>query len=193
MGESIERPPDKPAYETYYSDAVLAAVSHELKKPLQILTNLLHMIGSDLSNPAVPQWLAQSQHELERIKKITTSLLDASHALSTETEIELAGILEDSIRLFAEKIQFKALNVEQRIECRDMVRASAVEIRQVFDNVIANALEAAPNEIQLLVEEARFIVNDKTKTTGINAGLSRDHALMIHMGLWCGSVPRRWY
>ncbi len=129
----------------------LAAVAHELKNPLQAMGNLLHLIATDPANPSLQLWVKQAQQEVERVRQIVAALLQSSRRHSPPSDIELAEILEASLRSFSEKIEYKNLMVEKRLECTGAVRSVAVEVRHVFDNVIINALEAVPAGGRILV------------------------------------------
>jgi two-component system NtrC family sensor kinase len=120
---------------------LLAAIAHELKGPLQALSNLLYLIANDARSADLA---TNAREELERIKRVTSSLLEASREGSSETEVDLAAIFEKSLESFQQKIEFKRVEVAKRIECRGVIKSAPIEIRHVFDNVIVNALEAVP-------------------------------------------------
>jgi two-component system NtrC family sensor kinase len=122
----------------------LAAIAHELRSPLQVLANLLHLIEHDADNPSLRERVAQAQREVERIRQITAGLLGASRVRSSESQVELSKVLGSSLEYFKEKIDFKRITIERRFECSGIMRSLPVDIRQVFDNVLANALEAVP-------------------------------------------------
>src|SRR5215472_10864051 len=96
----------------------LAAIAHELKRPLQVITNLLYLIGNDVGSASTSKWVGQACQELERIKQITGALLEASRQRSWKSEVEVSKIVENSLEPFQEKIAFKKITVEQRLEYR---------------------------------------------------------------------------
>lgn len=122
----------------------LAAIAHELRSPIQVLANLLHLIEHDADNPGLRERVALAQREVERIRQITAGLLGASRGQSSESQVDLSGVLGNSLEYFNEKIDFKRVTIETRFECSGIMRSMPVDIRQLSDNVLANALEAVP-------------------------------------------------
>ncbi len=143
MGESLvdKQAANRVAEENAEARA-FAALAHELKNPLQSLRNLLYLIANFPSDRSVGEWATQAQREINRISQITSGLLEASRAPTSSGEVELCQIVEDSLASFQEKIQFKQIAIRKRLECRGLVRSTAVEVRHIVDNVLANALEA---------------------------------------------------
>jgi signal transduction histidine kinase len=59
-------------------------------------------------------------------------------------EIDVAALLNDVIVLYERKLEQKKLRIEKHFEPGCNIRALQGEIRQVFSNILANAIEASP-------------------------------------------------
>src|SRR5579883_718555 len=124
----------------------LAAIAHEMKNPLQSLENLLHLLQQgklaseerDLANLAT--------RELIRLKYIATQVLRSSHSNAKLEDLRLEELIAASVRSHSERISAKNIQIFQRIECEGRLRAVPIELRQVIDNLLTNAMEAVPAE-----------------------------------------------
>ena len=133
----------------------LAAVAHELRNPLQTLGNLLYLAANEASIQAVREHLASAQHEVTALRTIVTNMLGALRERSPEEETNLPDILDASLRTFADKILYKRITVDKRVEFTDVIRASPVELRMIVDNLLGNALEAIPMEGKITLRVAK--------------------------------------
>ena len=132
----------------------LAAVAHELKNPLQTLGNLLYLAMREASTQEVRDHLALAQREVTALRTIVVNMLGALREQSSEEDTALPEIVDASLRTFADKILYKRITVDKRVEFTDVVRTSPVEIRMIIDNLMSNALEAVPMGGRVIVRVA---------------------------------------
>jgi len=120
-----------------------AAVSHEIKGPLQAIQNLQYLIGtSEDVSPQIAELARLSGEEAERALAISVATLSY---FRQGTQLELTDLSSeaDSVRiLLAPLIRKKGIDfrIEHRGDCS--VKASPGEPRQVLLNLIRNACEA---------------------------------------------------
>ncbi|HEU5401570.1 MAG TPA: HAMP domain-containing sensor histidine kinase [Terriglobales bacterium] len=134
---------------------MLAAVAHELKNPIQTLGNLLYLASNDTSVIAAREHIALAQQELAVLLTIVTNTLGAVRDHSAETDITLAEILEISLRAHSEKIGYKRIAIDKRVQFPDVIRTSPIEVRMILDNILSNALEAVPMEGRVVIHVTR--------------------------------------
>lgn len=134
---------------------IVAAVAHELKNPIQTLGNLLYLATREASTPAVRDYLALAQQELSILRTIVATTLSSVRGHASEARISLAEILNGSLRGFSEKISYKQITIEKRIESSEVLRTSPVEVRMIIDNIVSNALEAVPIGGRVLIHISR--------------------------------------
>src|SRR5207253_1844234 len=85
--------------------------------------------------------LQLGENELSRITEIARRTLNFSRETPAITAINAHEVLDETLELLSCKIQAKHAQVHKRYRSRAMVNANIGELRQVFVNLIANALE----------------------------------------------------
>jgi signal transduction histidine kinase len=121
-----------------------ATISHEINNPLESLTNIFYLLESDRSLTDVARGHAQAAGlEIKRIAHITKQML-AFHRQSTmPVDISVAELLDAVLDLYAPRVAQNAIEVQKRYESDcTTVKAFPAELRQVFANLIGNAIEA---------------------------------------------------
>lgn len=132
------------------------SIAHEINNPLAALTNLLYLARQGTAGPTA-EYLKSAQAELERVSLITKQTLAFHRETRTPQPVEISGVLEDILQLLAARIHEKNVEVRQMYETRAKVCVFPGEIRQVFSNLMANAIEALPEggQLTLHVVESR--------------------------------------
>ena len=97
------------------------------------------------------QYLELASDELARIAQITGQLLTFHREAQLPVEVNLADVLQSVLVLFAPQIRKGHVEVEQRFEAVPPVRGFPGELRQVFSNLVGNALDAMPNGGKLIL------------------------------------------
>jgi signal transduction histidine kinase len=126
---------------------IAASVAHEVNNPLEAVTNLLFLIGMGEIGAQERAYLEAAQSELRRIAEITTHTLKFHRQQSAPEPTVLPELFESALALFAQRIQARGVLVERAwpadlppLLCR------AGEVRQVFANLVSNAIDAVPDE-----------------------------------------------
>jgi signal transduction histidine kinase/ActR/RegA family two-component response regulator len=122
-----------------------ATIAHEINNPLEAVTNVLYLLGRtpDLP-PAAAQYVTIAQQELTRIASIVKQTLGFYRDTTTPILIQLTEVLDGVLGLYDRRIRGQGIRVERRYETEGDVFAFPGEIRQVFSNLIVNAIEALP-------------------------------------------------
>jgi len=141
-----------------------AAVAHELNNPLDSLTNLAYLLRHNESlDSSARECVNLAEEELRRATHVTRQML-AFHRHSMKPErVNLPAVLDDVSELFAPLTRSNGISVVKRYEAGVTISAFSVEIRQVFANVLRNAIEAVPQggRIMLHVFAAHEWSNDE--------------------------------
>jgi PAS domain S-box-containing protein len=143
----------KQAEESLRASEKLAAVgrmagtlAHEINNPLDAVNNLVYLLlqGARL-NEHEHGYVQLIQKELERIQQIVANTLSFYRESSAPVQVNLSQVLDSVLTLDARKIEKKQLHVSKRIEENITVMGFPGELRQVFLNLVSNAIEAAPD------------------------------------------------
>ena len=136
-----------------------AGVAHELGNPLNsihIHLQYLHRsLNADKSDSKkMDKSLATCIKEVQRLDGIIAHFLKAIRPSEPSFQkINLLTVIEDTVRLREKELSNKKIKVSMEVGAREpMIRADVEQIKQVFFNVIGNAIDAVPegSEIRII-------------------------------------------
>ena len=124
---------------------IAASVSHEINNPLAAVTNLLYLTEHGNVGETEREYLRTAQCELARIAEITAHTLKFYRQQGAPTATSLTELFESALVIFARRLTVGAIRVEKDWDpAAPNVVCRSGEIRQVFANLIGNAIEAMP-------------------------------------------------
>ena len=135
-----------------------ATIAHELNNPLEAVTNLIFLIRKNRSfDEKTRKQLEYVDQELARMAHMTRRTLGFYRDTSSPVHVDLANLMEDVLALYARKLETKRIVVEKEYQTHAEVAAFPGEIRKVFSNLIANAIDAVSSggHITVRVRNAR--------------------------------------
>jgi len=122
-----------------------AAVAHELNNPLDSLTNLVYLLQHNESlDRTARECVNIAEEELRRAAHVTRQMLAFHRHSAKPVSVCVAEVLNDVSELYAPLVRSNGITVVKRYEAGVTVCAVSAEIRQVFANVLRNAIEAVP-------------------------------------------------
>lgn len=122
-----------------------AGVAHELGNPLNSINIHLQLLQRNLdANEKSQKSLYSCIKEVKRLDGIIAHFLKAIRPTDPDLKkINLLQIIEETVRLREKEIHAKKTSVSMEAGVREpMIHADAEQIKQVFFNVIGNALDA---------------------------------------------------
>jgi len=120
-----------------------SSISHEINNPLESVTNLLYLIGlQDGLPPVVRQYVDLAQAELARVSQIVTQTLRFHRQSARPTLTTATQLIEPVINLYQGRILSSSIRFETRYRSQVQLQCFESEIRQVLNNLIANAVDA---------------------------------------------------
>jgi PAS domain S-box-containing protein len=121
-----------------------ATVAHEINNPLEAVTNALYLLSesSGLDDTA-RQFLEIAQTELASIRRIASATLGLHRGDSEHPQpVRVSELIDNVFSLYGRKLRALGITVETRYETDLLVNAFPGELRQVFANIIVNAVDA---------------------------------------------------
>ncbi len=126
-------------------DEMVAAVSHDLRSPLQVILNAAELASED--RRASADALAMIVRAADQMKRFVHGLLDIARIRAGRVALELSGVdvaalVEEAVSLNAPIAEEKSVTLAFRVdEALPAVRADANGLRQVLANLIGNAVK----------------------------------------------------
>jgi PAS domain S-box-containing protein len=131
-----------------------AGIAHEIRNPLAIIMNALYDLGEivDGNDPEVREDLRIAKEEMDRVQTIINSLLEFSRDSRAAIEIvDINDLLRKTLLLMNKYLQNSDVRVVT--DLAEIVSCSANQnaLRQIFLNLITNAVQAMPHGGELRV------------------------------------------
>ena len=121
------------------------SIAHEINNPLEAVTNLIYLLKGLLNGHAqASDYLNMADVELARVSRITKQTLSFHRDSTKPVAVSLSQLIESVLVLFSQQLKDGRVSVEKRFEERGIVEAFPGQLRQVFANMISNALDASP-------------------------------------------------
>lgn len=121
-----------------------ASIAHEINNPLEAVTNLLYLLGQEQGLPeSARSYLGLAQRELGRVGQISRQTLNFSREAASPVGTRIDHVLDDVLSLYSRRIAEKDIRVEREYSCQDQAVVYPGEMRQVFSNLIVNAVDAS--------------------------------------------------
>ncbi len=142
---------------------VAGIIAHEINNPLESITNAFYLLQDHPSLDEEARYLAMmGSEELMRVCHITKQTLGFYRESDVPVDVSVRELLDDVLELQNRKLQLNNIALDKRFSSNGVVRGFPVELRQIFFNLIGNAIQAMPDGGKLRVTLAERW-NDKIK------------------------------
>jgi PAS domain S-box-containing protein len=120
-----------------------STLAHEIHNPLDTVGSLLYLVDRTPDVPAtVRQHVAMASEELARVTQMTRHMLSFQRESKKPVPIKIGEVLDNVIALYERKIESAGIQVEKQVEFEGEFLGLPGEMRQVFANLVGNAIEA---------------------------------------------------
>jgi protein-histidine pros-kinase len=161
---------------------LVATIAHEINNPLESLFNMMHLLRANPNLDATAKELVElAGEEITRLSQLTKQTLAPHRETKLPVVTRLSSILDDACAMFHPQLLAAGIVVKRNYVTEGEVTIHASELRQVFNNLISNAIDATDRNgrIELTVEgrdpqEVVVMVRD----TG--CGIPAEHLEMIY-------------
>jgi PAS domain S-box-containing protein len=136
---------------------VAGIIAHEINNPLAAITNIFYLLRNHPSlNDEARSYADAAEQELVRVSHITRQTLSFYRESKQPTPVSVHNLLDDVVELQNRAFQVNKIELRKKYFSASNVTGFPVELRQVFLNLIANAIQAMPTGgvLRLHVHEA---------------------------------------
>jgi signal transduction histidine kinase len=131
---------------------VAGIVAHEINNPLEAITNTFYLLRTHSSLDAEAQHYARlAEQELARVSHIARQTLSFYRDSQPSVRASAAALMDDVLELQQRLLQMNRILLEKRYSAGDAVQSFSVELKQVFMNLVSNAIQAMPQGGRLRV------------------------------------------
>jgi two-component system, NtrC family, sensor kinase len=124
---------------------VAGIIAHEINNPLAAITNVFYLLRNHPSLDTDARHLAElAEQELTRVSHITRQTLSFYRESKQPIPVHLSELLDSVLTLHESDLQANNIVLRRKYAAPDIVWGFPVELRQVFLNLIINAVQAMP-------------------------------------------------
>jgi len=138
-----------------------ASIAHEINNPLEAVTNLLYLIRHSDTLTEALGYLGTAEQELSRVTEIVTQTLKFYRQPSQPALLEVNEVLDSLLLLFQPRLTAANIKVKKEFANVGPIMGLSGELRQVFANLITNAIDAMRDggTLPIRVRHARELAN----------------------------------
>ncbi len=149
-----------------------SSVIHELRNPLSVIMNFSHILRNEkhyiISQSERDEYLKDISDSASDLNKIIYDLVDISSihsenfSVDLSNEIDVDELITRSIRLNRDFAASNKIILKKEIN-GDItpIRLDAQRIKQIFANLISNAIKYSPQQTEIKIIAGNIIKNDK--------------------------------
>src|SRR5262249_27041166 len=124
-------------------DELTATFAHEIRNPIAAAKSLVQQMGEDPTSSENVEYARVALDELARVERSVSHLLKyAKEEDYSFDNVNLAAVVDAAITQMRSKLEANHVAVSRNYIGGPTVRADADKLRQVFTNVIDNAIDA---------------------------------------------------
>jgi signal transduction histidine kinase len=132
-----------------------ATVAHEINNPLEAVTNLIYLaLRAPGLSPGAQEYLQMADKEVARVGHIAQQALRFYRDPTSATEIDLSRMMDDILNVYSGRTEHKRLQLLRQYHSPAVIQGMAGELRQVFGNLVLNAIDASRPDGKIVVRIA---------------------------------------
>jgi PAS domain S-box-containing protein len=130
-----------------------ASLAHEINNPLSSLTDILFVLNSQECLTDDAKMLLQSaKKEVDRLTSIAKETLAPHRTSGEKVRISASQLVDTSLESFHRQVEQGKVQIQRHYDTNATIEVIPGELRQVFTNLISNAIDAMPQGGSLSLE-----------------------------------------
>jgi PAS domain S-box-containing protein len=120
-----------------------ATLAHEIHNPLDSVVNLLYLMKNGATPDETIEFLDLARSELDRVTQISRAMLGMYRESKIPIEIDLRELLDSILLLLQRQITLAGITLQKNLAGDAKISGYPAELRQVFTNLLTNAMDAS--------------------------------------------------
>jgi PAS domain S-box-containing protein len=136
---------------------LVATIAHEINNPLDALTNLMHLLRKSPSlDGDAAELVDMAEREVRRLSNLSRQTLAPHRETKLPVVTKLSELLDDVCAMYKPRLQAAKIELERNYTIAGEVTIYPSELRQVFTNLITNAIDAIgqKGKLSIAIEQA---------------------------------------
>ena len=151
---------------------VAGIIAHEINNPLEAIINAFYLLRDHPSlDDEARSYARLGEEELLRVAHIVRQTLSFYRESQQPTLVSVAEVLNNVLELQSRHLQVNRIELSKRYQTDATVLGFPVELKQVFLNLIGNAVQAMPDGGRLRLRVCEH-TDPKTQLRGIAVCIS---------------------
>jgi len=130
-----------------------AAIAHEIRNALEALINLVYLARRDAAGR--DEYLRLAEQEIGRLDSIAQQALGFVRETPAPEQLNPAKLIDEVLQLYMRKLQQHNITIEKHTEDGLGILGFPGELRQLFSNLILNAMESMKDGGRLRIRVVR--------------------------------------
>jgi PAS domain S-box-containing protein len=150
-----------------------ASMAHEINNPLESVTNSLYLALQDPELSAETRsFLTTADRELQRVAHVTTQTLRFHRQSKLPANEDMGALMESAVGLFENRMETLGVMLTREYRTAEPLFCCGDEIRQVFANLLSNAVDATRKGGRLRVRISKVRACDAAGTVGLRISVA---------------------
>lgn len=130
-----------------------ATIAHEIHNPLDTVGNILFLLAQKVGDqPEVRQLIEAAKSEVSRAAEISRNMLSLHRESRSMSSVNLAGLIDETVRFIENTLVHGTRRIRVKHGYYGELDAFPSELRQLFTNVLKNAVDATGPGGNILIE-----------------------------------------